>query len=286
MIDEIKSWVRGWTIENYMVIGFKVLKIALIWILASMLIRIGKFIVSGFFEGQAKSRFTVNKKKNDTLNALIQSISRYVIYFIAIIMTLGEMGINTASIIATAGIGGLAIGFGAQNLVKDIITGFFIIFEDQYSVGDFIKIEEISGTVEEIGLRITKLRGFKGDINIIPNGEISTVTNYSRGNSAAIVDMSIAYESDIDKAIRVMEKACSDYADGNPDIVEEPQVVGIVSMSDFGIILRVVGRTLPMRHWGVERDLRKAIKEALDKNGIEIPYPKMVVVDKEKTEEE
>ncbi|HZJ82812.1 MAG TPA: mechanosensitive ion channel family protein, partial [Clostridia bacterium] len=254
MIDEIKSWVRGWTIENYMVIGFKVLKIALIWALASMLIRIAKFIVNGFFEGQAKSRFSVNKKKNDTLNALTQSILGYVIYFIAIIMILGEMGINTASIIATAGIGGLAIGFGAQSLVKDIITGFFIIFEDQYSVGDFIKIEEISGTVEEIGLRITKLRGFKGDINIIPNGEISTVTNYSRGNSAAIVDMSIAYESDIDKAIRVMEKACSDYADGNPDIVEEPQVVGIVSMSDFGIILRVVGRTLPMRHWGVERD--------------------------------
>lgn len=279
MIDEIKNWISGWTIENYMVVGTKVLRIILIWIAANMLIRLSKFIINGFFEGQAKSRFNTSKKKNDTLNVLTQSILRYVIYFIAIIMILGEMGINTASIIATAGIGGIAIGFGAQDLVKDIIKGFFIIFEDQYGVGDFIKIEEISGTVEEIGLRVTKLRGFKGDINIIPNGQISTVTNYSRGNSAAIVDISIAYESDIDEAIRVMEKACSNYAEGNPDIVEEPQVVGIVSMGDFGIDLRVVGRTLPMRHWGIERDLRKKIKEALDKKGIEIPYPKMVVMD-------
>lgn len=281
MVKDIENWIRGWTIEHYMDIGGTILKIILIWIIANILIRLGKLLINGFFEGQAKSRFNANKKKNHTLNTLIQSILRYGVYFIAILMILEEMGVKTSSIIATAGVGGLAIGFGAQNLVKDIITGFFIIFEDQYGVGDFIKIEEITGTVEEIGLRITKLRGFKGDINIIPNGEVSTVTNYSRGNSAAIVDMSISYESDIDKATRVIENVCDKYAEGNPDIVETPQVLGIVSMGDSDIVIRVLGRTLPVKHWGVERDLRKAIKEAFDEYDIEIPYPRLKVLDRD-----
>lgn len=195
-------------------------------------------------------------------------------------MILGEMGIDTTSIIATAGIGGLAIGFGAQSLVKDVITGFFIIFEDQYSVGDFIKVDDITGTVDEIGLRVTKLKGFKGDINIIPNGQISRVTNYSRGNSAVIVDVTIAYEADLDRAIQVIDRVIERYAEGNQDIVEVPKAIGIVEMDKVGITLRIVGRTLPMKHWGIERDLRKVIKETLIENKIEIPYPRLVVMDK------
>ena len=281
MFDQIIAWLNQWTVDHYITIGTRILKIIIIWIAANMLIRLGNFLIKGFFDSQAHSRFNVNKTKNNTLKALAQSILRYVVYFIGAIMILGEMGIETTSIIATAGVGGLAIGFGAQNLVKDVITGFFIIFEDQYGVGDFIKIEDITGTVEEIGLRITKIRGFKGDINIIPNGQISKVTNYSRGNSAAIVDVNIAYENDIDKAIRVVEKVGKDYAVGNSDIVEEPQVFGITSMDNVGITLRLVARTLPMRHWGIERELRKAVKEAFDQNNIQIPYPRLVVLDKE-----
>lgn len=281
MLESINTWMNQWTIDQYMAFGGRILRIILIWVGARVVIRLGKFLIRGFFDSQAHSRFNVNKKKNNTLNALTQSILKYVVYFIASIMILGEMGIETTSIIATAGIGGLAIGFGAQNLVKDVITGFFIIFEDQYSVGDFIKVEDITGTVEEIGLRITKLRGFKGDINIIPNGQISTVTNYSRGNSAAIVDVTIAYEADLDRAIQVIDRVIERYAEGNEDIVETPKAIGIVDMDGVGITLRVVGRTLPMKHWGVERDLRKAIKESLGENKIEIPYPRLVVMDRE-----
>lgn len=281
MFQKVVEWANQWTIENYMAIGGKLIKIILIAVTANIFIRLGNFLIKRFFDSQAHSRFNVNKTKNNTLKALIQSILRYVGYFIAIIMILGELGIETTSIIATAGIGGLAVGFGAQNLVKDIITGFFIIFEDQYGVGDYITIEETTGTVEEIGLRITKIRGFKGDITIIPNGEISMVTNYSRGNSAAIVDVTISYESDIDRAMDVATRVCKNYAVGNSDIVEEPQVIGITSMDDTGINLRVVARTLPMKHWGVERDLRKIIKEAFDSNDIKIPYPRLVVLDKE-----
>ncbi|MFY9594545.1 MAG: mechanosensitive ion channel family protein, partial [Caldicoprobacterales bacterium] len=220
---------------------------------------------------------------NQTLKALTKSVLRYTVYFVAGLMILGELGVNTSSILATAGIGGLAIGFGAQSLVKDVITGFFIIFEDQYGVGDVIKIQDITGTVEEIGLRITKIRGFKGDVNIIPNGQITVVTNYSRENSAAIVDVNLAYENDIDKAIKVMEKVSREYAAQNPDIVEEPQVFGITSMDNVGLTLRLVARTLPMKHWGIERELRKVIKEAFEQNNIQISYPKVVILDKEET---
>jgi small-conductance mechanosensitive channel len=280
MLDDIIGWFNQWTTDNYIAIGARMIKIILIWVGARVFIWFGNFLIKGFFDNQSHSRLNVNKKKNDTLKALTQSILKYVAYFVGIIMILGEMGIDTTSIIATAGIGGLAIGFGAQSLVKDVITGFFIIFEDQYSVGDFIKVDDITGTVDEIGLRVTKLKGFKGDINIIPNGQISRVTNYSRGNSAVIVDVTIAYEADLDRAIQVIDRVIERYAEGNQDIVEVPKAIGIVEMDKVGITLRIVGRTLPMKHWGIERDLRKVIKETLIENKIEIPYPRLVVMDK------
>lgn len=283
MLEEIVGWLSKWTIDNYMTIGLKIIKIILIWIAANILIRVGSFLIRSIFDSQARSRVSINKTKNETLKALIKSILRYTVYFIAALMVLGELGVNTSSILATAGIGGLAIGFGAQSLVKDVISGFFIIFEDQYGVGDFVKIQDITGTVEEIGLRITKIRGFKGDINIIPNGQITVVTNYSRENSAAVVEVNLAYENDIDKAIAIMEKVSREYAAQNPDIVEEPKVFGITAMDHVGITLRLVARTLPLKHWGVERELRKLIKEAFDENNIQISYPRFVILDKEKS---
>ncbi len=281
MFDLISTWLNRWTVDQYLALGYRILKIILIWVAAVLFIKLERVVVNRFFDGRAKIGIHINKKKNDTLRELIHSVLRYAIYFLALMMILGEMGVDTTSIIATAGIGGLAIGFGAQSLVKDVITGFFIIFEDQYSVGDFIKVEDISGTVEEIGLRITKIRGFKGDINIIPNGQIYKVTNYSRGNSAVIVNATIAYEADIDRAIQVIDKVIGEYASDNPDIVEVPRVIGVVEMDNVGVTLRVVGRTLPMKHWGIERDLRKAILGALEENRIEIPYPRLVVFNKD-----
>ncbi len=283
MLEEIVGWLSKWTIDNYMTIGLKIIKIILIWIAANILIRVGSFLIRSIFDSQARSRVSINKTKNETLKALTKSILRYTVYLIAVLMILGELGVNTSSILATAGIGGLAIGFGAQSLVKDVISGFFIIFEDQYGVGDFVKIQDITGTVEEIGLRITKIRGFKGDINIIPNGQITVVTNYSRENSAAVVEVNLAYENDIDKAIAIMEKVSREYAAQNPDIVEEPKVFGITAMDHVGITLRLVARTLPLKHWGVERELRKLIKEAFDENNIQISYPRFVILDKEKS---
>lgn len=278
----IVEWIEGLTPEHYIKFIGTLLKILLILVIARIVIKIGNALISNFFKRRHETRFSMDEKKANTLKALSRSILHYVVYFIAILAILPELGIRTESIIATAGIGGLALGFGAQSLVKDVISGFFILFEDQYAVGDFIQIDDITGTVEEIGLRITKLRGFKGDLNIIPNGQIEKVTNYTRGNALAIVDVSVAYKSDVEKASDVMQKVADRYARQNDDIVEPPNVAGVVNFEPEGIKIRLVARTLPMKHWSIERDLRGAIKEAFDAEGIELADTRKVLVESSK----
>lgn len=273
------EWLEGLTPEHYVRFIGTLLKILLILIIARVVIKLGNALITSFFKRRHDTRFSMDEKKANTLKALSKSILHYVVYFIAILAILPELGIRTESILATAGIGGLALGFGAQSLVKDVITGFFILFEDQYAVGDFIQIDNITGTVEEIGLRITKIRGFKGDLNIIPNGQISKVTNYTRGNALAIVDVNVAYKSDVEKASHVMQKVADRYANQNEDIVEPPNVVGVVNFEPGGIKIRLIARTLPMKHWGIERDLRGAIKEAFDAEGIELADTRKLLVE-------
>jgi len=280
---EFKTWLEGVAIQNYMHIVFVVLKILLILLVASLVYKAGKVLINKSFDAQINARLGVDVRKINTLRALSQSILRYSVYFIAGITVLGQF-VDTTSILATAGIGGLAIGFGAQNLVKDIVSGFFILFEDQYAVGDFVTIGDTTGTVEEVGLRITKVRSFKGELTIIPNGQILKVINHTRGNIAAVVDMDVSYETDIDKAIKVMHSVAKEYAEENQNIVEEPQVLGVVELGDSQVTIRAVARTLPMKQWEVERELKKRIKIAFDENGIEIPYPRRVIIQSNKKE--
>ena len=244
------EWVETLAPEQYIKFAGILIKIVFVLIIARIVIKLGNALISNFFKRRQETRFSMDEKKANTINALSKSILKYLVYFIAVLIILPEFGIRTESIIATAGIGGLALGFGAQSLVKDVISGFFILFEDQYAVGDFVAIDEITGTVEEIGLRITKIRGFKGDLNIIPNGQIEKVTNYTRGNALATVDVNIAYKSDIEKAVQVMQDAAEKYASQNEDIVEPPNVLGVVNFASNGINIRLVARTLPMKHWG------------------------------------
>ncbi|MDN5276211.1 MAG: moderate conductance mechanosensitive channel [Clostridiales bacterium] len=274
---ELNAWIEGFTIENYQHLAFIALKILAILFLAGVIYRIGKVLIDRFFNAQIQAKIGVDVRKVNTLRALAHSILKYTVYFVTGLTVLGQF-VDTTSILATAGIGGLAVGFGAQGLVKDVINGFFILFEDQYAVGDFVTIGDTTGTVEEIGLRITKIRSFKGDLTIIPNGQIQKVVNYTRGNMLAVVDVGIAYEMDIEKSIKVIEMVAREYAQENPDIVEEPQVLGVMDLGESQITIRVIARSLPMKQWAVERELRKRIKEAFDRNGIEIPYPRRVVI--------
>ncbi len=230
-----------------------------------------------------KSRFPLNESKKKTLTGLLKSIVRYLAYFVATVNILELFGIKTASLLTAAGIGGIAVGFGAQSLVKDIISGFFIIFEDQYSVGDYVELGGISGTVEEVGLRTSKLRDFGGQLHVVPNGEIKIVTNHSKGPMRALVNISIAYEADIDKAIFALNEVCAEIKQKRNDLVEGPKVLGITNFGPSEVIVTIIAKTIPMQQWSVERDLRRAIKERFNRDGIEIPYPRTVIISKNRT---
>jgi small conductance mechanosensitive channel len=192
-------------------------------------------------------------------------------------MTLELLGINTASILATAGIGGLAIGFGAQSLVKDVITGFFILIEDQYSVGDYVQIRDMYGIVEELGLRVTKIRAFSGDLYIIPNGSIDLVTNSSRGDMRALVVVSISNEENIERATAVLTEALEVFKD-NESIVDGPKVLGVSNIGEYNIDINIWAKTKPMEQWAVEREIRKVAIEALQKANIKRPYQKRQII--------
>jgi len=280
IIKGIEVWFNSLTPQNYVDFAWRAAKILLVLIGAKIAVRLGRFLAKSLFDAKKNKTLKMDDKKANTLSSIVRNFVKYVVYFVAGIIILEELGVRTSSVLATAGIGGLAVGFGAQNLVKDVISGFFILFEDQYAVGDFVTIGDVTGTVEEIGLRITKIRGFKGELNIIPNGQVSKVTNFTRGNMVAIVDVSVAYEADVDRAIEIMKKASAEYSAQNADVVEEPQVMGVVELGNSGVVLRLSAKTLPMKQWGVERELRKKIKQAFEENGIEIPYPRMVVIQK------
>ena len=169
-----------------------------------------------------------------------------------------------------------------KSLVKDVINGFFILFEDQYGVGDYVTIGKFSGIVETMGLRTTIIKDLNGDVHLIPNGSVTEVTNHSKGNIRFLVDVEIAYEEDINRAIDVITNECKIFEKENKDIKEPIEVWGVTSLNAYGITIRVAGRSKPLSQWKMERDLRKKLKEAIDKAGIEIPYPKTEIINKDK----
>ncbi len=181
-----------------------------------------------------------------------------------------------SSLLAGAGIVGLAVGFGAQSLVKDMITGFFIIFEDQFSVGDHVRIGQFEGNVESIGLRTTKVKSWTGEVHILPNGTISQVTNFSLNNSLAVVDISIAYGEDVEKAESVIEELLETMPVQYEELINPPQLLGIQTMGPTEIVLRIVAETKPAMQASIARTIRKEVKLQLDQHGIKVPYPKFV----------
>ena len=257
--------------EYLLYIGNKALRLFLIAAGAIIALRFFGLIIDRFFLPQTGvKRFYLEEKRARTLSSLLKSIIHYTIYFIALVMILQEFHIDTTSILAGAGVIGLAIGFGAQTLVKDVITGFFIILEDQYSVGDYIACGDMAGTVEDIGFRITKLRDFNGVLHIIPNGVISKLTNYTRGNMQAMVNVPVAYEADTAKVLALLHEAC-DAVKTLPQVTEPPQVRGIVDFRPGELIMRITVKTLALEQWGVEAALRKEIKRLFDAAGIPLP---------------
>ncbi|OZS78988.1 mechanosensitive ion channel protein MscS [Tetzosporium hominis] len=258
-------------------IGTALLKILLILVLMAIVVKIGKSTIERVMILRSKTPIGYTERRQNTLIKLLQNGLTYIVYFAGILAILSTVNINVAGLLAGAGIAGLAIGFGAQSLVKDIITGFFIIFEDQFAVGDTVMINQSNGTVQEIGLRTTKIKTYTGELHIIPNGNISEVINYSIFNSLIMVDVSVAYESDVDEVERLINEFLDTTLEKYPELVARPDLLGVQALGASDVVMRISAETLPMNHFKVGRMLRRDIKRFLDEHNIEIPYQKMVV---------
>ncbi|MCP3739941.1 mechanosensitive ion channel family protein [Rossellomorea sp. BNER] len=270
--------------ELWISIGEASIKIIAIIILTMLATKIGKTAISNIFKARSRSPLRISERREATLLKLLQNVLTYVVYFIAFMTILSTLNIDVKGLIAGAGIVGLAVGFGAQNLVRDIITGFFIIFEDQFSVGDYVRIGNAEGYVEEIGLRTTKILSWTGELHIFPNGNITEVTNFSIHNSTAVVDVRIAYEENIEKAEKVIEELILKLPQKYEDLVNPPELLGVQTLGASEVILRVVAETVPMQHWYIARMIRKELKACLDENGIEIPFPRLVMYSRNQEE--
>jgi small conductance mechanosensitive channel len=216
------------------------------------------------------------RQRTETIGSVLRSITSIAVFTVAGAMVLSELDFDLGPVIASAGIAGVALGFGAQNLVKDYLNGMFMILEDQYGVGDAIDAGEASGIVEAVGLRTTRLRSVDGTVWHIRNGEILRVGNMSQGWSRALLDVSVAYDTDTDLAARVIKEVADsvwhDEALGKL-VLEEPEVWGVENLGVDGIAIRLVVKTAPLEQWTVARELRRRVKTAFAEHGIEIPLP-------------
>ncbi len=212
-----------------------------------------------------------------TIGKLISSVSKYVIWFIISMIILTELKIDVTPFIASAGVIGLAIGFGAQEVVKDFISGFFIIFEESFNVGDLIQVDGFKGNVVELGLRITKIKNWRGEIKIIRNGDIDSLVNFSKEDSIAVINFGVSYNTDLSNFSELMDKFIKSI-DGKYDvIIEKPKYLGIIELGDSSINMRIIARTVASEHFQVERDIRTDLVIFCTDNNIEIPFPQLVI---------
>lgn len=272
--------------DLWVTLGTNTLKIVAIMLITYIALKLGRTAIRNIFRVRSKAPLKFTERREATLLKLLENVLTYVVYFISLMTILSTLGIDIKGLIAGAGIVGLAIGFGAQNLVRDIITGFFIIFEDQFSVGDYVRIGSAEGNVEEIGLRTTKIKSWTGELHIFPNGNITEVTNFSIHNSIAVVDVSIAYEENIEEAEKVIQDLLITLPQKYEDLVNPPELLGVQTLGASDVVIRIVAETVPMRHWYIARMLRKDVKLVLDAHGIEIPFPRMVMYSRNEDNQE
>jgi small-conductance mechanosensitive channel len=220
-------------------------------------------------------------QRAETIGLVLRSIVRVVVWVVALMTVLGELGIDLGPMIAGAGIAGVALGFGAQTIVKDFLSGMFMLVEDQFGVGDFIDVGEASGKVEAVTLRTTRLRSVDGTLWHVPNGTIQRVGNKSQEWSRALIDVEVAYATNLEQAQEIIKRVADDMWRDDPlgqvSILEEPEVWGVESLGASGIVIRLVVKTLPSDQWKVMRALRQRIKDAFDAEGIEIPFPQQTI---------
>jgi len=255
------------------------LKVLLISVGALVFVRLATFTtrrVEQAFEDNDPSTMNEREKQAATLGKVIRNITRILVWGVAVMMVLEELGIDIGPILAGVGLMGLAVGFGAQSLVKDFIAGMFVLIENQYNVGDVIKVAGASGLVEKITLRATTLRDYEGNVHIIPNGAIDVVTNKTRQWSRFVLDIGVAYKESVDEVMGILKEIGDELAADakfSPMITAPLEVLGVQDFADSAVIIRVMFTTQPVKQWTVGREFRRRVKNTFDAKGIEIPFP-------------
>jgi small-conductance mechanosensitive channel len=268
--DIVVAWLiaHGTRILIILVVG------AVLWF------ALNKFLPPIVRRSVARTKYKESKegleKRTSTLVSIFRGVGRVFIVIIGIMMVLDEVGVAVAPVLAGFGIAGIAIGFGAQYLIRDLIAGIFIILENQYRVGDVARVADIAGLVEEVTLRKTVLRDLDGVVHHVPNGEIRTASNFTRHFARVNLNISVAYGTDLDHAIRVINRVGKELAEDKEwrkSIKSPPQVLRVDDLGDSGIYIKILGDVKPMQQWAVMGQLRLRLKKAFDDEGIEIPWP-------------
>ncbi|MGB5565457.1 MAG: mechanosensitive ion channel family protein [Acidimicrobiia bacterium] len=266
--DEV--WTQIWQTALIVVVG------VVVWVLARWLIHRSSARLQNRLEATGD---LVDRAKAERLHTVGRTLSALVFIgaaTVVVVTILGVWGVPLGPLIASLSVVGLAIGIGAQDLVKDVIAGIFVLVEDQYAIGDVVELAGVSGTVDEIRLRTTVLQDLDGSIHHVPNGEVRVSTNLTYEYSRVVVDLSVAYEESVDQALDAIGEVAAQLAgdaEWSPSIIDDPQVLGVDALDDSGVVIRVLFTTDPEMRWKVKREFLRRVKNGLDEAGIEIPYP-------------
>ena len=221
--------------------------------------------------------YSAKVQRARTLGPLMKNAIAYVLAFLTLVVVLTEIGVDVKALLVSAGVLGLAVGLGAQTLIKDVISGFFILFEGLIRVDDMIEVGPHTGQVEAIGLRVTKMRMLNGALRVIPNGELTQFANHNKDWARAVVDVGVAYDTDVQRALEVMERTAAEWAREAGQALEPPQAQGIIRFADADLVLRLIVKVRPTARFDAEVLLRRRIKEAFERDGIRLPTPQRVV---------
>jgi len=272
--------------ELWLGLGGKVLTAIVLIIVAMILVKIANRIIANFFSYKSKSKTKIkgSEKRNKTLINVLQNAATVIIWFVIIMMVLETFNLPVRTLLAGAGVVGLAVGFGAQSLVKDMITGFFIILENQFDKGDFVRINSTGTSIGEgeviaFSLRSTKIQGWEGELIVVPNGSISEVVNFSRYNAISMLDINLSLDENIDEVESILRSYFEESWRDEETLVSMPEVLGLQGIENGESIMRVMLETEPMEHFGATRRMRKRIKNHLATKGIYISVPKMDIQD-------
>lgn len=265
-LKEIGNWA--------MTTGLRILLIIIISLIAIKGVQVFSVRLTEIFSRQKIDE--ESKKRASTLSSVIRNLLTVVVLVVAVMTVLGQLGIAIGPVLAAAGIVGLAVGFGAQSLIKDVINGFFILLEDQIRVGDVVQVAGKGGLVEKINLKMTILRDLAGNVHFIPNGNIDVVTNMTKEYSQYVFDIGVAYREDVDEVMEVIkevDEGLRNDPDFGPDILAPIEIFGLDQFADSALIVKARTKTKPIKQWRIAREFNRRLKKKFDERNIEIPFP-------------